>query len=421
MSNNEDNNEHRVVTARQPILDKDVNILGYEFFSRMNMSDQSSTSHHTAVTDTKTLFTFFSSFDIDTLLNGKKVFLNCILEDSDIMDFCDLLSPNKLVLEVQLPSDPNNQTIIDDIAEKMRQLKANGYTLACSEIAFDERYNKWFDAVTYIKYSDCSLINASNFKTIVAYIRKAKDAKKVLVAEKVETRTQFEVLKKLDFDYYQGYFFSKPVNVAVKISNPSIITLLKLINLVIAEGSFKEIESILKTDATISFRLLRYLNSYGVGGGEKVESFQRALNILGYRKLLKWLSILFTSVEKKQGQDVISKTALTRAKFMESMAVLADPRDADGYFMVGLFSMLDSLLGVDLNVAINSINIPDEVRNAVLGKDSKYTPLLHIAKNLEQGDWIEILSTLYKLRLATEVMNSKYMESIQWVEEIKMQ
>lgn len=413
--------ENRVVTARQPILDKDVNILGYEFFSRMSMSDQSSTMAHTAMTDTRTLFTFFSSFDLNTLLNGKKVFLNCVLEDSNIMDFCDLLSPNKLVLEVQLPSDIQNQAIIDDIADKMQQLKVNGYTLACSEIVFEEQYSKWFDAVTYIKYSDCSKINAANFKIVIAQMRKAKDAKKILVAEKVETRAQFDVLKKLDFDYYQGYFFSKPVNVSVKINNPSTVTLLKLINLVIAEGSFRDIEAVLKTDATISFKLLRYLDSYGVGGGEKVQTFQRALTILGYRKLLKWLSILFASVDKKQGQDAISKTALTRAKFMESMAVSADPKDADAYFMVGLFSMLDSLLGVDLTIAINSINIPDEIKNAVLGKDSKYAPLLHIAKNLEQGDWIEILSTLYKLNLATDVMNDRYMESIQWVEELKIQ
>lgn len=415
-----DNSENRVVTARQPILDKDVNILGYEFFSRMSMSDQSSNMAHTAMTDTRTLFTFFSSFDLNALLNGKKVFLNCVLEDSNIMDFCDLLSPDKLVLEVQLPSDIKNQAIIDDIAEKMHQLKANGYTLACSEIVFDEQYSKWFEAVSYIKYSDCAAINPANFKTVIAQMRKAKDAKKILVAEKVETRAQFDVLKKLDFDYYQGYFFSKPVNVSVKITNPSTVTLLKLINLVIAEGSFREIEAILKTDATISFKLLRYLDSYGVGGGEKVQSFQRALTILGYRKLLKWLSILFASVDKKQGQDIISKTALTRAKFMESMAASADPKDADAYFMVGLFSMLDSLLGVDLNIAINSINIPQEIKDAVLGKDSKYAPLLHIAKNLEQGDWIEILSTLYKQKMATEVMNEKYMESIQWVEELKI-
>lgn len=418
MSNN---SENRVVTARQPILDKDVNILGYEFFSRMSMSDQSSTMRHTATTDTKTLFNFFSNFNLDTLLNGKKVFLNCILEDSDIMDFCDLLSPNKLVLEVQLPTEPENQIIIDNIAQKMQQLKASGYTLACSEIVFDEKYIKWFEAVTYIKYSDCSKINSSNFKIVMSQMKKAKDAKKILVAEKVETRTQFEVLKKLNFDYYQGYFFSKPVNVSVKINNPSTITLLRLINLVIAEGSFKEIETILKTDTTISFKLLKYLNSYGVGGGEKVESFQRALTILGYRKLLKWLSILFATVDKKQGQDAISKTALTRAKFMESMAAVNDSNDIDGYFMVGLFSMLDSLLSVDLNVAINSINIPQEVKDAVLGKDSKYTPMLHIAKKLEQGDWIEIFSTLYKLNLTTDMMNEKYIESIKWVEELNIQ
>lgn len=415
------NNENRIVTARQPILDKEVNILGYEFFSRMGISDQASTIEHTAVTDTKSLFNFFSSFDLDNLLGGKKVFLNCILELSDIMDYCDLLSPKNLVLEVAIPSDPENQTIIDDIAGKMFELKSNGYTLACSEIVFEEKYKKWFDLVSYIKFADCTTsLTAEKIKPLIANVKAGKEAKKILVAEKVETRTQFDTLKTLNFDYYQGYFFSKPVNVSVKITNPSMVTLLKLINLVIAEASFKEIETVLKTDASISFKLLRYLNSVGVGGGQKVDTFQRALTILGYRKLLKWLSILFTSVDKKQGQDAVSKIALTRAKFMESMAAICDPRDSDAYFMVGLFSMLDSLLSVDLTVAVNSIHVSQEIKDAVLGKENKYTALLHIAKNLEQGDWMEILSTLYKLKVATDLMNEKYMESINWVEELKV-
>lgn len=414
--------ENKVFTAHQPILDSEINIYGYEFFSRSSMKDDKSNTIHTATTDTKTLFSLFSNFDLEHLLNSKKIFLNCILELSDTSDYFDLLSPKNVYLEVSLPSNPEDQSIIDSISEKMVELKERGFHLACSEIVFEEKFAKWFELVDCIKFTktDISKFSQEDLRVLLGQVKKGKDQKKILVAERVETRQQFDLLKKIKFDYFQGFFFSKPINMAVKITNPGMTTMLKLINLVIAEAEFKDIEDVLKTDAAISFKLLRYLNSYGVGGGQKVETFNRALMILGYKKLLKWLTILFTSVEKKQGSDIISKTALMRAKFMENIALETDKRDADSYFMVGLFSMLDALLDVRLDIALNSINISDEIKNSVLKQEGKYSELLHIAKMLEKNEWIEILASLFKLGIDTDTMNEKYMEAVQWVEGLKI-
>jgi EAL and modified HD-GYP domain-containing signal transduction protein len=414
--------ENKVFTAHQPILDSEINIYGYEFFSRSSMKDEKSNTVHTATTDTKTLFSLFSNFDLEHLLNSKKVFLNCILELSDTSDYFDLLSPKNVYLEVSLPSNPDDLSIIDSIAEKMVELKERGFHLACSEVVFESKYEKWFNLIDCIKFSntDISKFSQEDLRALLTQVKKGKEKNKILIAEKVETRQQFDLLKKVKFDYFQGFFFSKPINMAVKITNPGMTTMLKLINLVIAEAEFKDIEDILKTDAAISFKLLRYLNSYGVGGGQKVETFNRALMILGYKKLLKWLTILFTSVEKKQGSDIISKTALMRAKFMENIALEIDKRDADSYFMVGMFSMLDALLDVRLDIALNSINISDEIKNSVLKQEGKYAELLHIAKMLEKNEWIEILASLFKLGIDTDMMNEKYMEAIKWVEELKI-
>lgn len=413
--------ENNIFMAHQPIVDNEINIYGYEFFSRSNENTDKSEIFHTADTDTKTLFNVFSNFDLEKLLNSKKIFLNCVLENSDISNYFDLISPKNVVLEI-LPCSNKNINLINEIEDKIKLLKSKGFLIACSEIVFQEEYKGWFKLVDYIKFSNLNIenFNVERLKFLLSQITLSKVNNKIIIAEKVETRKQFDLLKKMNFNYFQGFFFSKPVNVSLKITNPGITTLLKLINLVNEEADFKKIEEILKKDVSISFKLLRYLNSYGVGGGEKVESFNRALTILGYKKLLKWLTILLTTIEKGEGTNIITKTALMRARFMENMALEIDKGDADSYFMVGLFSMLDALLNVKLEVALNSINISEEIKNSIINNEGKYVEMLNLIKMLEKNEWIDILSQLYKLNIKNQIMNEKYMEAIKWVEELNL-
>ncbi len=417
-----DSNKTTVVTARQPILSEDLEVFGYEFFSRSSVADQQSNIKHTVQSDTTTIFNLFSNFNLDTLLRGKKAFLNCILELTDSITALDLLNNKNVYLEVSPPSDPNNQDIIDSISEKMVELKKKGFTLVGSELVFEEKYRKWFEVVSIIKFTSINpdAFNKEVLQNLLQNINLAKKFNKTLVVEKVETRNQFEILKKLKFDYYQGYFFSKPVNLSSKITNPSLGVMIRLINLVNSDADITELEAVLKTDPTIAFKLLRYLNAVGVGGGEKVESFKRALLILGHKKLLKWLTILFSSINTKKGMDAISKMALIRGRLMELLAGYLKEKDADSYFITGLFSMLDSMLDIDLEVSINSIDISEEIKSAVLRNEGKYATLLNLTQLLEKGEWVEIFSLLYKLNIPTEFLNEKYMEAVEWAENLSI-
>lgn len=287
-----------VVLARQPILDKNQKIFGYEIFSRKNIDSQQSEEHYDAHSDNNVLFNILSTFGIDGLLQGKNAFLNCILENNNLDSF-ELISPKNVILEIQKPQYKTEE-VIQDFEKKIKTLKSKGYKISFSPYIFEPGYEKLSILGNFLK------VDIKIEKELKSLVRQAKMHNLKIVAEKVENMQEFEQCFELDFDYYQGYFFSKPVNLEAKITNPSINNLIRLMNLTMQEADFKEIESVLKTDPTLSFKLLRYLNSYSVGQGIKIDSFQKALLILGYKQLFKWLSILFTNAKQSKNSEICS-------------------------------------------------------------------------------------------------------------------
>lgn len=402
-----------VVLARQPILDKNQKIFGYEIFSRRNIESDKAEDEYDAKSDNNVMFNILSTFGTEALLQGKNAFLNCILENNNLDSF-ELISPKNVILEIQKPQQKNLETI-QDFENKIKTLKTKGYKIAFSSFIFEEGYEKLLSLGHFLK------IDIKNEKELKTWIRKARMNNLKTVAEKVETMQEFEQCYDLDFDYYQGYFFSKPVNLEAKITNPSVNNLIRLMNLTMKEADFKEIESVLKTDPTLSFKLLRYLNSYGVGHGIKVDSFQKALLILGYKQLFKWLSILFTNAKQSKNSEVVAKTALIRARFMEIIAhEKMNKTKADHCFVVGLFSLLDAMLNVKIDVALEAINIADEIKSAILSKEGEYAKLLELILSLENNDWIDVFASAYELKLTNDEINTHYMKSIEWVEQLNL-
>lgn len=403
--------ERNVFIARQPILDKEQKTFAYELFSRGSENAEASEGSHSAASDSEMLFNILSTFGIEQLLDGKQAFLNCVLEDNSL-DYFELISPKNVTLEI---APASNLEGIEEIAEKIEILKAKGYSFAAGDFVLSEEYSKWLQFMTLVKLDG----STTDYKALAEKVKKCRLLGKKLVAERVETVEQFQLLNKFGFDYYQGYFFSKPVNMGAKITNPSTTTLIRLINLTLQEADLKEIESVLKTDPTLSFKLLRYMNSYGVGGGIKIDSFQHALMVLGYKKLFKWLTILFTTTKQSPGSDALAKMALVRGKFMELIAAdYLKKQDADQCFVVGLFSLLDAMLNVPVEVAMNSINVPDSIRDPILQKSGDYWPVLNLAVSLEQNDWIEVFAIAYTLKLSSTLINERYLQAIEWTNQL---
>lgn len=413
-------NQTTIVTARQPILNNKMEVFGYEFFYRSGTKERSSTIRHTAESDTSTIINLFSNFNLEKLLAGKKAFLNCVLENDESINSFEMLNKENVVLEVQEPSDIKDKEIIENIYQKMVMLRQNGFTIAGSEIVFDEKYKKWFDIVNMIKFKSVNydLQHTLSLEKLSKNVKLCKSNNKIIVMEMVESQNQFDLYKKFYFDFYQGYFFSKPINLSSKITNPSLEIMIKLINLVNKDADFKELEDVIKRDPTISFKLLRYINAVGIGNGEKIDNLKRALSILGNKKLLKWVTILFSSIKAKNGLDEIAKTALVRARLMELLSQEIGEKDVDSYFITGLFSMLDAMLDVDLEVSLNSIDMNQEIKDSILNNKGKYARMLKLVKYMEDGEWIDIFASLYNLNIKNHILSEKYMEAIEWAEKL---
>lgn len=403
-----------VFIARQPILDKRLELYGYELFSRSSQTAEKSEIQHTEATDSEMLFNVLSTFDIEQLLGGKYAFLNCTLESLSIEHF-ELVAPNCVALEMERPKELN-ETILMEVSGKLQILKSRGYLIAADDFVFEKEFSNWLQFVDIIKVQ--SNKSSDHNAKIISH---SQMLKKKVVAELVETQEQYQFFNKLGVDFFQGYFFCKPITMGAKITNPAVTSLIRLMNLTIQEADIFEIEQVLKTDPSLSFKLLRYINSAGFGLSCTVESFKHAIMILGYKKLFKWLTLLFSSSNKNPGSQTVAKIAVSRARFMELIGEeLLGKAAADNCFVVGMFSLLEVMLNVPLDVAINSINLPRTITDALLLNEGDYAPLLRLTIALEQNDWIEILAMAHELGLTSQIITEKHFAALEWATQLNL-
>jgi c-di-GMP-related signal transduction protein len=154
----------------------------------------------------------------------------------------------------------------------------------------------------------------------------------------------------------------------------------RVLNLVRQNGEIRDIEAALKHDVAMSYKLLRYINSAGFGLSCEIQSFRHAVNMLGYDKLNRWLSLLLATASKDPMAPALMYTALLRGRLMELLAAgLVDPAEYDNLFITGAFSLLDTLLGVGMEQALDAMRLPDPICDALLGNGGRYQPFLELA------------------------------------------
>lgn len=148
------------------------------------------------------------------------------------------------------------------------------------------------------------------------------------------------------------------------------------------EADPRVLDEIAKRDVTLSFKLLRYVNSASFGLSRRVESVRHAATILGYDQLLKWLSLLAVTAGNGAAPS-LTLSAMTRAKLMELLGKNMDRKDQDNLFITGMFSMLDRIMGIPLDQVLSHINLPENVTDALLNGEGKYRRFLDLAMACE--------------------------------------
>ena len=394
--------------ARQPIVDETRAVYGYELFDRSTASES-----HTAASDAALLFNALSHAGTEALVGKTTVFINCT-HDSLSGGHLELIHPEKVVLEVPTLHAEATPEEIQGRVPTLQALRTRGFRLAFDQRVLRRAYISWLPLAAFIKL-DMQAFKPELAAPLVEFA--STRTKAILVAEKVETAEQFETMRGLGVKLFQGYWFALPSLVEATTIRPSQATIIQLINLVRKQASTGEIEALLKKDPTLSFNLLRFINSSGFGLSSKITSFRDAVMILGLKKLFRWAALLMTTSRAGGAPPAVGQTAVVRGRLMELLATeLLPPEECDNAFVVGVFSLLDTMLGVPLEKALESVALPEPVMDALLRNTGMFAPLLALARACESGDESAFADSAEALHLSNHQVNWAHLQALTWAE-----
>lgn len=233
------------------------------------------------------------------------------------------------------------------------------------------------------------------------------------VAFNVESAADFQACLDAGMNAAASWFFKHPTSAPAKALNPGQAQIVHVLNLVRKNADVKDIETALKHDVALSYKLLRYINSAGFGLSCEIQSFRHAVTILGYDKLNKWLSLLLATASKDPMAPALMYTALTRARLMELLAPgLVDRSEYDNLFITGAFSLLDALLGVGMEQALEAMHLPEPICDALLGNGGLYGPFLDLAIACEGNDGAAIAEQAGMLGLSADQLNRAQLQAL---------
>lgn len=397
--------------SRQPIVDAKRAIVGYELLHRRRSGP--GVIDEDPALGPAMVFNALSNLGSETLFSSKLAFVNCT-HDSLQGVHLEIVDPEHLVLDVPAV-EGNDATRIGELTETLGDLRLRGYRLAFGAFVLTRPYAAWCEQAAFIRI-DVRKLKPETLPQAVRIALVHQHAR--VIAEKVESAAEFEKLAGLGVKLFQGYYFERPSSIAAKLANPAYSTVIQLLNLVRQEADPTTIEALLKRDPTLSYKLLRYINSAGFGLGCEVTSFRHAVMILGLKKLFRWAALLLTTIKSSTVPPLVAGFAITRARFMELLAAECLPEeDCDNAFLAGVFSMLDVMLGVPMEKALENLALPPDIGEALLERSGLLAPFLSLAEACEVADGVELAEAARSLQLSNEQINRAQLAALVWAEQ----
>lgn len=395
--------------GRQPILDKDQAIIGYELLFRHSADAQNAVISDDLKACSRVLVNTLSDMGGRWLLGDKYAFIN-VNEEMLLGELIELLPPKRTVLEL-LRTVPATGAVL----QRCEELRSRGYQISLDNPMYAKDMEPLLALADYIKMDMLTLSAEDLLKAHASY----KTLPARLVAEKVETSEQFEACRKMGIEFYQGFYFAKPETLSARVINPSYECVLDLINMVSHDADNKEIETGFKRDSALSFKLLRYINSVGFGLSCEIQSIGHALSILGRKQLYRWLTLLMVTAGDNTTPPALMKTSVTRGRLTELLGSgYFDKHSLENLFIVGVFSMLDIILDMPMNKVLEKVQLPDSITEALLTREGVYGPFLQLAEACEAADHERIITLANLLHLDPNRVNDCHIAALSWVEEL---
>ncbi len=391
--------------GRQPIFDRNKAVYAYELLFR-NGKETSANVIDGNQASTQVMLNALTEFGLDSIVGKNLAFIN-LTQELLVDELIQMLPCDRVVLEIL-----EDVTVDDALIKAVRELSDQGYIIALDDFIYTEDWRPLVEIADIIKL-DVLEMQDSDIEEQVRFLRRFNTR---LLAEKVETMEQFTFLKTLDFDYYQGYFLSKPSIIEGKRTPTNKLSILQLLSkLTHTDTPHSEIKSLIAQDVTLSYKILRYINAACFALPRKIASINEAIIYLGLNNIRRFASMIAMAGFNDQPHEILL-TALIRARMCELLAEAVGHQNTDTYFTLGLFSSLDIMLLMPMTKLVDELPLGEDLTQALLDNDGQLSDALRCALAYERQQW----SAVKFAGLSGDEISNIYLTAVQWGNETGM-
>ena len=392
--------------ARQPIFDRDEKVFGYELLFRDDMENM----FHNVDPDIASRTTLDSSLlvGLDVLCDGRRAFLNCTRETL-IGGLVTLLPSHSTVVEI-LETVP----VDDEVVAACQRLKEAGYLIALDDFVSNDPREPLAEMADILKVD----IKLTTLEQRAALIKKHGPWRCRMLAEKVENHAEFVAARDQGFVYFQGYYLRRPEMMTTHDVPANALNYVRMLQAVSrADLDVPELDKLIKTEASICYRLLRYMNSARFGFKSEIHSVRHALAILGDHEVRRWVRLIATVGAGQDKTSDLVLCALVRARFGELLAPIVRHGESD-LFLLGLLSMLEVMLEMPMSEILAKIPVDSETKMVLRGEPSELRPLYQLMLAHESGEWEAARSICDNLHIDADAVAASYWQAQEWAREV---
>lgn len=390
-----------IFIGRQPIFDRDMRVVAYELLYRNGAGNYAELSCQETATS-QVIVNSFLDIGFDRLVGNLLAYINVprgLLLGQDLMG----LPPEKVVLEVLEDIKPDQAVHL-----ALQRLRKAGFQIALDDFVFTDDKAGLVASANIIKID----LRALTTEQVQRQVTILKRQGLVLLAEKVETKQEYLNCRNMGFDLFQGYYFCRPeVIKGTKAPSNQLAILQLLTRLYDPDVSLAELEKLVSQDVSLSFKLLKVVNSASMSIQHKIESIKQAITMLGVQKIRHWVAfITFSGIKDKPFE--LSKLSMLRAKMCELVAAEISPKSSEKCFTIGLFSSLDAMLDRPMEDLLDSLPLTDDIKSALLRREGQAGAILDCVLQYEQGNWDKLTC----LSVSASSLRRCYLTALEWAE-----
>ncbi len=391
--------------ARQPIFDRSSKVFAYELLFRTGVEMcvpviSGSQASATVISNS------FLNLGLEHFTGGKRAFIN-FTPDLILKQIPTLIPKEQIVVEIIEHAEPTPELLRECAA-----LKDAGYMIALDDYDGGSRWRLFVEFADIIKV-DFVATSGSARKRLA---RDLGGGQAMLLAEKVETMTEYQEAADLGFSAFQGFFFARPQLVSGQDIPGLKLNALRLsAEITRRDCDFDKLEEIIKRDVSLSYRLLRFINTAAFGWQRRIESVRHALVLLGQREVRRWIMLVAIAGILTDRPEELLVQSVIRARFCEQLAYSLgmEGRELELY-LLGLFSSLDAILDQPMDKVLERVPLSEEIRAALAGAPSPPRTALELALAYERGEWERVAALARSLAIDEESLPEIYGSAVEW-------